>query len=213
VSGKQTGKVWDLDLPFNEAWVLMALADDAHHDGTNCFPGDERLAWKTGYSVRTVKRMLALLREHGLVEVVHMGGGRGHKTEYVLHLDRGPQKPPPGTVPNRHGSETVSGPSRNGDSPRTQTVSPPSRNGDTHARACKSREDPNYGSVMDPNPPSRALVRARERLPAAREGGPGAPIVIPAGTAPRDAERLALTAERLGVRAIHEATTKDGGSA
>jgi hypothetical protein len=39
MSAKQTGLVWELDLPHNEAWVLMAMADHADHDGHNVSRG------------------------------------------------------------------------------------------------------------------------------------------------------------------------------
>jgi hypothetical protein len=44
MSAKQTGLVWELDLPHNEAWVLMAMADHADHDGQNVYPGIPLLA-------------------------------------------------------------------------------------------------------------------------------------------------------------------------
>jgi hypothetical protein len=87
--------VWDLDLEFNKAWVLMALADSAHDDGTRCFPGVERIAYKTGYSKRQVRRVLQGLRDDGLIEpVAFLGGGRGRATEYELHLEKGDKKAP-----------------------------------------------------------------------------------------------------------------------
>jgi hypothetical protein len=52
VSAKQTGLVRELDLPHNEAWLLMAMADHADHSGRNVYPGVSLLAWKTGYTVR-----------------------------------------------------------------------------------------------------------------------------------------------------------------
>jgi hypothetical protein len=42
MSAKQTGLVWELNLPHNEAWVLMAMADHADHEGRDllrCFDG------------------------------------------------------------------------------------------------------------------------------------------------------------------------------
>ena len=38
MSAKQTGLVWELALPHNEAWVLMAMADHADHEGISEAP-------------------------------------------------------------------------------------------------------------------------------------------------------------------------------
>ncbi len=90
----QQAMVWRLELPHNKAWVLMALADHAHDDGTRCFPGVEQLAWKTGYGARQVRRILHDLRGDGIIEAVaFVQGGRGRATEYTLYLDRGTLKP------------------------------------------------------------------------------------------------------------------------
>lgn len=77
MSAKLTGSVWELDLPHTHAWVLMSLCDHAEHDGTKVFPGNGLTAWKTGFSVTTVKRVLRELRdEYELIETVEVGGGK-----------------------------------------------------------------------------------------------------------------------------------------
>jgi hypothetical protein len=86
--------VWDLDLPHEQAWVLMALADCAHDDGSKCFPSVELLAWKCGYSARQAQRVLHKLRTVGLVEVVAYGRGGRQPIEYQLHLDLASAKAP-----------------------------------------------------------------------------------------------------------------------
>ena len=48
MSVKVMGKVWDADLPPNLKLVLLAYADAAEHDGTEIWPGHERLASMTG---------------------------------------------------------------------------------------------------------------------------------------------------------------------
>ncbi len=89
----QQAMVWRLKLPHNQAWVLMALADHAHDDGSRCFPGVGQLAWKTGYGARQVRRILHDLREDGIIEAVaFVHGGRGRATEYTLYLTRGIMK-------------------------------------------------------------------------------------------------------------------------
>ncbi len=90
----QQAMVWRLELPHNKAWLLMALADHAHDDGTRCYPGVGKLAWKTGYGARQVRRILHDLRGDGIIEAVAFAkGGRGLATEYALYLGRGTMKP------------------------------------------------------------------------------------------------------------------------
>jgi hypothetical protein len=105
MSGKQMGRVFELDLPHEQAWILVALADNAHDDGSRCFPSVQRLAWKTGYGERQVQRIMLRLRELGYVEAVEFARGGRQATEYQLHLDRPPEKPDfavkkPGRPPN-----------------------------------------------------------------------------------------------------------------
>ncbi len=94
MSIEQMTAVWALELPHNKAWVLMALADHAWDDGTNCFPGVRRVAWKTGYGDRQVRRVLHDLREDGLIKAVAFGYGGSRPTKYTLHLDAGAKKSP-----------------------------------------------------------------------------------------------------------------------
>lgn len=75
MSAKLTGMVWELDLPHKHAWILMSLCDHAEHDGTKVYPGNGLTAWKTGYSVSTVKRVVRELRDDfDLLEEVEEGG-------------------------------------------------------------------------------------------------------------------------------------------
>lgn len=92
MSVKIMGAIWDLDLPHELAWVLMAYADHADHDGRNCYPGTRLIAYKTGYSTRQVQRCTADLITRGLLAVERQGGGRGHATVYRLDISRAPMK-------------------------------------------------------------------------------------------------------------------------
>lgn len=93
MSAKIVGAVWELDLPQSEAWVLMALADHAHHDGTGIYAGQELLAWKTNYSVRQVRRILDALEKRGLIVPENLGIGRGVIQGYRINLAAGKRKP------------------------------------------------------------------------------------------------------------------------
>lgn len=76
MSVKIMGQVWEKDLPQNKAWVLMAYADHADHDGNNAFPAIDLIAWKTNYKPRQVRRIVAELRNDMiLVPQGHTPGG------------------------------------------------------------------------------------------------------------------------------------------
>jgi hypothetical protein len=92
MSVKFMGAIWDLDLPHELAWVLMAYADHADHDGRNCYPGTKLIAYKTSYSARQVQRCTADLLSRGILSVERQGGGRGHATVYRIDLSRAPLK-------------------------------------------------------------------------------------------------------------------------
>jgi hypothetical protein len=86
------GQVWDLDLPHAQAWVLMALADHADHEGANAFPGQDLLAYKTGYSPRQVRRILDALEKKNIIVAEGGGRGRGVTRRYRLLLHNAPKK-------------------------------------------------------------------------------------------------------------------------
>lgn len=95
MSVKVMSHVWELELPSEHQQVMLALADHAHDDGSECFPSIRYLAWKTGKSGRTVSRIMSQLRENGLIiPTAFLEGGRGHPTKYTINLSAGKPKPP-----------------------------------------------------------------------------------------------------------------------
>lgn len=95
MSIKLMARVWEIELDPPRRLVLLCLADHAKDDGSKCFPGVEHVAWKTGYSVRQVQRIITTLRGEGLLEAVaHEKGGRGRPVEYRIHLEKGVKKTP-----------------------------------------------------------------------------------------------------------------------
>jgi len=84
-------QVWECDLPFNKAWVLMAMADHADHEGKNVFPALPLVAWKTGYSHRQIKRIVADLRDDGIL-LPYDQTAFGVKI-YEIKLEHIPRKP------------------------------------------------------------------------------------------------------------------------
>ena len=79
------GRVWDADLPPNLKLVLLAYADAAEHDGTEIWPGWDRVAQMTGYSEATVARITAELRRVGVLVRVQRGF-TGQRSKYLIDL-------------------------------------------------------------------------------------------------------------------------------
>lgn len=76
MSAKIMGEIWELDIAHNKAVVLLAMADHADHDGKNVFPRVGFIAWKIGCGERTVRRVIAELRDDGiLLPCGHTPGG------------------------------------------------------------------------------------------------------------------------------------------
>jgi hypothetical protein len=104
MSFKQAGKVWDLDLPNAQQSVLLALADHADHEGASVRPSLGLVAWKVGYSKRQVRRIVAALREAGLI--VEVAAARSRRAvEYQLCLEAGRRKEP--YQPDREDREDI----------------------------------------------------------------------------------------------------------
>ena len=82
--------VWRLDLPQNKKLVLLAIADHANDDGI-AWPSQGRIAWKTGYKRRNIKRILDELIEDGFLTVMRLGRGRGNSTVHQLTLQNAPR--------------------------------------------------------------------------------------------------------------------------
>lgn len=72
-------------LPGNDMVLALALADHAHDDGTNIYPGNERLATKTRMSERTVIRLLKKFCDMGwLIKTKNSNFGRGIAAVYRI---------------------------------------------------------------------------------------------------------------------------------
>lgn len=70
----------------NERVLALAIADHAHDDGSNIYPGNERLAQKTMISERTVIRLMHKFVKIGwLLKVKHGNSGRGIANEYSIN--------------------------------------------------------------------------------------------------------------------------------
>jgi hypothetical protein len=99
--------VWRLELTPTQQHVLMAMADYADDDGRNCFPSHRRLAWKTGYTTKTIANMINGFIESGLIVVLRLGTNK-QPPRYQLCLDMGAIKAPYGGEKDEIGGEPVS---------------------------------------------------------------------------------------------------------
>jgi hypothetical protein len=92
MSGKTTGKVWDLKLTAPKQLVLLALADKADHNDEHIQPGVALIAWMTGYSEVHVRRIIKQLVGDGLLAV--MDAPPGKPVVYRIDVTKGEQKSP-----------------------------------------------------------------------------------------------------------------------
>ncbi len=89
----QMAMVWKCQLAHNQQSVLLALADHADDDGTNCYPAMGYIAWKTDYSVRQVRRVVKQLRDIGALVILDESRGQGRPVHYQVNLAGLPRKP------------------------------------------------------------------------------------------------------------------------
>ena len=76
--------VWKLSLQAPRKMVLLALADNANDEGTDCWPSVGKLVEKCSMSERAVQGHLAALEESGYIKR-HERLGRSNK--FTIHVD------------------------------------------------------------------------------------------------------------------------------
>jgi hypothetical protein len=91
MSVKAMSWVWDhSEADGNARLVLLAIADNAHDDGRDAYPGQQEIARKCRLSVRTVRRAIEELVALGELEIARHAGvasrsGEGRRTHrYTL---------------------------------------------------------------------------------------------------------------------------------
>ena len=93
MSVKQMALVWEHEFPPNEQLVMLAMADHANDEGGSIFPSLERIAWKTGYSRRSVQRIVSELRTKKILKVVK-ASKINRPNEYRIQWKYAEKKPP-----------------------------------------------------------------------------------------------------------------------
>lgn len=114
----------------NDRLVLLAIADNANHDGGNAFPGHPELMRKTLLPRSTIYACIDRLIELGELEREVAGGGRGRRTVYRVTMAN---RPAQGPYPDQ---ETVQQP----DGLEAETVQVTHRNSPGSAVAYKEGE-------------------------------------------------------------------------
>ena len=164
----------------NDRLVLLAIADSAEDDGGNAWPSQERLARKTGLTVRTVRTSIDRLRQINELAVEHRRDSRGRQdvsTYAVLMHGRRKDLPPD------HRSEGT--PSSSHEAPP-----PPHRRQNLPADVSGTAdplEPEARGKALPPTPPEDNDTVRRQTLPPYRgdpSGDPSDPPVVPPGDAP-----------------------------
>src|SRR3972149_2670595 len=88
------GLVWEANLPQREKLILLAYADHADHEGNNVYPSIGLIAWKTGYSNRSVQRITQTLVEKGIM--IPSGESQYGTNKYKIDVSRLPKLAPYG---------------------------------------------------------------------------------------------------------------------
>ena len=157
MSVKFMAAVWDLALTQSEAWVLMAYADHADHQGRNIKAGIELIAYKTGFSERQVQRITHKLAADKILVAQTPGNGRGKVAEWRIDLDAAPRKgdmvspfpptdepervtPEPERVTQRVTSEALKGDTAMSPEPVNRVNQPEPRDKTTTALSARARE-------------------------------------------------------------------------
>src|SRR5581483_2309095 len=93
MSARISGLVWELQLPREEKYVLLCLADHAKNDGSDVYPSIGLIAWKTNYSERRVQQIMRSLEGRGLLVRQKEQFGRSRTIIYRINLAAGVQRP------------------------------------------------------------------------------------------------------------------------
>lgn len=182
-------EVWRLKLKPIEQHVLMAMADYADDDGRNCFPSQPRLAWKTGYSERTVTRTIDILIAMGILQVLRPATNKA-PARYQICLDVGSIKEPYGKENEDFRDVTLSSQSQS----RDDSVTPQDGLGcqrDTSRDDCVSTRDDTQSS--DP------IINLSSNQPGKNEIGL-LPKKAPELTAAETAQKWSLCVEEVGAQ-------------
>ena len=146
MSGKATGKVWDIRFAGRHdlKYVLLCFVDHADHEGKNMWPSIRQIVFKTEYSETEVHRCVRDLIEMGLL--VEEGTGP-HGTKLYSLGEGGAVAAP---VPQRQGAKLpVEGGAKSDDQfPDLRDIVAPELNVPTNTNHKEKESDPAMSVIM-----------------------------------------------------------------
>ena len=87
MSIKLMSKVWEMDIPQGQKFILIALCDHANDDGV-CYPSQNKLAQKCGMSERVVINHIKWLETHRLISKERRQSSQKRNSDlYQIHLE------------------------------------------------------------------------------------------------------------------------------
>ncbi len=92
MSGRLASQVYRRTLTEGQQRILINLALHADDITEACWPGTRLIALEVGCSERYVRQVLSQLEGLGAITTAHRQGGRGHRTQYTIHLNELPLK-------------------------------------------------------------------------------------------------------------------------
>lgn len=178
MSVKVMGLVWDSELKPSHKLVLLAYADAAEHDGSDIWPGWERMCEMTSYSRSQVARITAELIDVGVLVQVSKGhtGKRAsyrivvdHPALRTVSQDATHQEPDPAPTVSQP-RDTVEPESVASDAKECRTYATPpvlSRPIETSLPTVEKSRNHGWDFLTDPNGPFRlpdGTARLRKRV-------------------------------------------------
>lgn len=106
MSGSLMGQIYQRKLTPAKREVLLAMAENAKDDGTDCKPGVPYIAWKVDLSDRQVQRIQKALVEDGILVIVEKPARK--PIVYTINLDAAEKKPEYRTRDARKGDKLTS---------------------------------------------------------------------------------------------------------
>ena len=201
-------EVWRLDLPRNEHYVLLALANYADDDGGKVFPSVGKIAWMCGMTERSVQRILRRLGSAGILVAVKERPGS--TTVYRINIAAGKLKPP--WDKSRGKSGAIRGgiaDSKQGGTPDTAVSPHPRHSYVTPTPDTAMSPDPSSGTHPDPSGPKKRTRDAPNKQTSLQPAPPtgktktaasaGAPAAPPAPAKP-SREALRKYAQQIGCK-------------
>ena len=164
MSVKVMGVVWESDLPQREKFVLLAYADHADHMGNNVFPSVGLIAWKTGYTTRSIQRITKTLLDKGIL--IDEGKSKYGTNKYKIDAELLPKLPQYGRgdrlSPGIYGGDILSGDKQGGGDKSSQRGDILAQGGDIAGSPEPSLIKP---SVKEPSVKDKAQSKKRSRDP------------------------------------------------